>query len=209
MKKVIIMIGVHIFEAALQLSNDKKAPLLDVSKHWFKLRKIKNPEKRGRPDILHRSLIALLDSPLNKVGKLRVSFSTVSNPDVSYVIDPSLRIPRSYNRFVGLFAELLRNGEIKSGLIKKMNTRNILEGKKIYLLSSRGEKIGFQGLLDKIKLDDKQLFLIGGFQKGEWEKPLPFNEKISIYDQVLSSSQVCAIITTLGYLKYEMNRNQE
>ena len=201
------MISVHIFEAAIQLSNDKNSPLLDVSKHRFKLKKMKNPEKRGRPDILHRSLITLLDSPLNKVGKLRVSFSTVSEPDVSYVIDPSIRIPRSYNRFAGLFAELLKHGRIKSGLVRKISTIDLIQGKTVYLLSSKGRKIGFRGLLDKIKLDDEQLFLIGGFQKGEWEKPLSFDEKISIYEETLSASQVCAIIATLAYLKYEMTKN--
>lgn len=53
-----------------------------------------------RPDILHQELLALLDSPLNKAGKLRVYVHSASN--VLIEVNPKCRIPRTYKRFAGL-----------------------------------------------------------------------------------------------------------
>lgn len=43
-----------------------------------------------RPDILHRCLLSLQDSPLNKAGLLRVYVHTLDN--VLIEIDPSCRV---------------------------------------------------------------------------------------------------------------------
>jgi hypothetical protein len=44
--------------------------------------------------------MALLDSPLNKAGLLRVFIHTASN--VLIEVSPHIRIPRTYKRFAGL-----------------------------------------------------------------------------------------------------------
>ena len=61
----------------------------------------KNPADY-RPDICHQSLLALLDSPLNKAGLLQIYLRTKKN--VLIEIHPSLRIPRTIKRFNGLMA---------------------------------------------------------------------------------------------------------
>lgn len=53
-----------------------------------------------RPDIVHQVLLALLDSPLNKAGLLRVFIHSASN--VLMEVSPHIRIPRTYKRFAGL-----------------------------------------------------------------------------------------------------------
>ena len=53
-----------------------------------------------RPDITHQALMALLDSPLNKAGLLRVFIHTANN--VLIEVSPHIRIPRTYKRFAGL-----------------------------------------------------------------------------------------------------------
>lgn len=53
-----------------------------------------------RPDILHQELLALLDSPLNKAGKLHVYVHSASN--VLIEVNAKCRIPRTYKRFAGL-----------------------------------------------------------------------------------------------------------
>jgi len=55
-----------------------------------------------RPDITHHCLLSLFDSPLNKRGLLKVYIKTASNVIID--IDPSCRIPRTFNRFSSLIA---------------------------------------------------------------------------------------------------------
>jgi rRNA small subunit pseudouridine methyltransferase Nep1 len=69
-------------------------------------------ERRGRPDIVHFSLLEALGSPLNKEGLLQVYVHTISNFVIS--INPETRLPRNYDRFVGLFEQLFKLGQIPS-----------------------------------------------------------------------------------------------
>jgi len=74
--------------------------LLDVSLHYHAMKNLKDREKRGRPDIVHTTLLELLESPLNKEGHLEVYVHTYQGHVI--FIDPSTRIPRNYNRFGAL-----------------------------------------------------------------------------------------------------------
>eukprot|EP00485_Elphidium_margaritaceum_P024333 CAMPEP_0202713680 /NCGR_PEP_ID=MMETSP1385-20130828/57778_1 /ASSEMBLY_ACC=CAM_ASM_000861 /TAXON_ID=933848 /ORGANISM="Elphidium margaritaceum" /LENGTH=254 /DNA_ID=CAMNT_0049374107 /DNA_START=26 /DNA_END=790 /DNA_ORIENTATION=- len=65
-----------------------------------------------RPDIVHQALLALLDSPLNKAGKLKIFIRTQKNVIID--VNPKLRIPRTYNRFAGLMVQLLYQFRIKA-----------------------------------------------------------------------------------------------
>ena len=77
----------------------------------------------SRPDICHQvlmtcidnkqSLLALLDSPLNKSGHMQVFILIHSSIEQVYVhtkknvlieINPNIRIPRTYKRFAGLMS---------------------------------------------------------------------------------------------------------
>lgn len=66
----------------------------------------------ARPDITHQCLMALLDSPLNKAGKLLIYIHTAQN--VLIEVHPSLRIPRTFKRFAGLAVELLQRHKIRA-----------------------------------------------------------------------------------------------
>lgn len=50
-------------------------------------------------------LLTLLDSPLNKSGKLQVYIHTARG--VLIEVNPSVRIPRTFKRFGGLMGESL------------------------------------------------------------------------------------------------------
>jgi len=65
-----------------------------------------------RPDILHQELLALLDSPLNKAGMLKIYIQTSKR--ILIDINPSIRIPRTYKRFAGLMVQLLHKMKIKA-----------------------------------------------------------------------------------------------
>jgi len=66
----------------------------------------------ARPDITHQCLMTLLDSPLNKAGKLLIFMHTAQN--VLIEVHPSLRVPRTFKRFAGLCVELLQRQKIRA-----------------------------------------------------------------------------------------------
>lgn len=68
------------------------------------MKALSNGEKRGRPDIIHFALLEALGSPLNIEGLLKVYVHALND----YVIDvnPKTRLPRNYERFIGLIEQL-------------------------------------------------------------------------------------------------------
>lgn len=78
--------------------------ILSSDKHANFLRKQKKDPADYRPDILHQCLLNLLDSPLNRAGKLRVFFRTTKNVLVD--VSPQCRIPRTFDRFCGLMGKI-------------------------------------------------------------------------------------------------------
>jgi rRNA small subunit pseudouridine methyltransferase Nep1 len=65
-----------------------------------------------RPDVVHQCLLHLLDSPLNRSGRLQVFLRTTSG--VLVMVDPRLRVPRSMRLFEVLMARLLFRLKIRS-----------------------------------------------------------------------------------------------
>ena len=65
-----------------------------------------------RPDITHQCLLTLLDSPINKAGKLQVYIRTARG--VLIEVNPTVRIPRTFKRFSGLMVQLLHKLSIRS-----------------------------------------------------------------------------------------------
>ena len=51
-------------------------------------------------------LLTLLDSPINKAGRLQIYIHTAK--DVLIEVSPSVRIPRTFKRFAGLMVQLLQ-----------------------------------------------------------------------------------------------------
>jgi rRNA small subunit pseudouridine methyltransferase Nep1 len=78
--------------------------LLDRSYHHAAMKVLREAEKRGRPDIVHFSLLELLGSPLCKERLLQVYIHTIADNVIS--VDRETRLPRNYNRFLGLMEQL-------------------------------------------------------------------------------------------------------
>lgn len=79
--------------------------LLNCDDHHHILKKNNRELSESRPDITHQCLLALLDSPLNKAGKLQVYVHTTKN--VLIEVNPQVRIPRTFKRFCGLMGNFL------------------------------------------------------------------------------------------------------
>ncbi len=84
--------------------------VLDKSLHYDAMSRLPYKWKRGRPDILHITLLNILDSPLAEDGRLELLVHTVEGR--IFRVDPATRIPKHYDRFKGLMAQLLREGRV-------------------------------------------------------------------------------------------------
>ena len=84
--------------------------MLDQTHHGRAMTRLDGMEKRGRPDITFLSLLSILETPLCKAGLLTVHLHLVDGRVIE--INPDVRLPRNYDRFVGLFEQLLMNGRI-------------------------------------------------------------------------------------------------
>ncbi|KAI9145399.1 Alpha/beta knot methyltransferase [Paraphysoderma sedebokerense] len=93
-------------------SKDAKYQLLNCDDHLALLKKTGKDLSDYRPDITHQCLLTLLDSPLNKAGKLQVYIHTSKN--VLIEVNPHVRIPRTFKRFCGLMVQLLHKLSIRS-----------------------------------------------------------------------------------------------
>jgi rRNA small subunit pseudouridine methyltransferase Nep1 len=107
-------------------------------------RKLHTDPNNYRPDILHHELLALLDSPLNKAGLLKVYIHTKTK--VLIDVHSSIRIPRTYKRFAGLMVQLLHKMKIKAGndsttllkVIKNPFSQHLPAGTRCYGFSCEG-----------------------------------------------------------------------
>lgn len=79
--------------------------LLNCDDHVGAHRKANRDPADSRPDITHQLMMALLDSPLNKAGRLQIYIQTKQN--VLIEVHPSTRIPRTFKRFAGLMGECM------------------------------------------------------------------------------------------------------
>ena len=177
--------------------------LLYIPIHYTALKEYNIPiTKKGRPDILHRSLITALDSPFNKEKQLDIYIHTQENILIS--VNPSMRIPFNYYRFEGLMIQLLEEKRIppneKDNLMKveDINLLDFLRKNKrdIYLLSRRGDMINKEIASNMIGSS----ILIGAFQNGEISKEImkEANHVISISPYThLASTVTCYLLTYL------------
>ena len=82
--------------------------LLDQNFHRQACMQLPDGERRGRPDIVQHTLLALLESPLCKAGRLEVAIHTRDGTLVR--VRPDTRLPRGEQRFQGLLAKVLDAG---------------------------------------------------------------------------------------------------
>lgn len=103
-------IKLHRQVQAAARSRDRRPSrsLLDSSVHHEAMRHLPESARRGRPDLVHFSLLLALDSALNQADQLRVVVHTRN--DERLALSPDTRLMRNYPRFVGLMEKLFREG---------------------------------------------------------------------------------------------------
>jgi rRNA small subunit pseudouridine methyltransferase Nep1 len=165
------------------------AKLLDNALHHSAMLKLKDSEKRGRPDITHNCLLNALGSSLNKEGQMMIFLHTFQNE--IYQFNPEIKLPRNYNRFKGLMSKLLSHQKITFDnltLISRIegNLNSLIKrikNKEIIIFSSKGELI--ERHLDIFDKNPKKNYIaiVGGFQKGGFS-----NNVLALSNKILSIS---------------------
>ena len=143
--------------------------LLDRSYHHAAMKTLKGKEKRGRPDIVHFALLEALGSPLNREGLLRVYVHTTG--DYVITVNSKTRLPRNYNRFVGLMEQLFeqsrapREGSVLLELKRQKLSQLLDEIGPSYVVafSKLGTPQNPQGLFSRLSGEEKLVLIIGGF----------------------------------------------
>ena len=171
--------------------------LLDATYHHHAMRKLPDWKKRGRPDIIHRCLLFALDSWANQQGLLDIYIHT-RNDEIIYV-NPVVRLPKHYQRFLGLFEQLFEKGVVSSKsetflLLKKQSLDSLLQtlAKDSFLLSEQGRSTRLIPFF-RNHIPKPLVVGIGAFPHGEFETAhTVFSECLSIDSLSFSASTVTA-----------------
>lgn len=160
------------------------------------------PEKRGRPDIIHTTLLFILGSPLNMRDFVDTYIHTI-NDEVIW-INPKTRIPKNYNRFKGLMAKLFLEKKIiaNSDTLLKMSKKTMtalikeLSCDKIFVLTEKGKQVTTLNLARAIKKSTTPCIIIGGFPHGDFSSNIYSLDGtfVSIYPESLHTWVVMAKI---------------
>lgn len=159
--------------------------LLDRSYHHAAMGRLQSAWKRGRPDITHITLLEVLGTPLYMRGGLQVYVHTVRNEVIR--VYPGVRLPRNYERFLGLFEQLLQMGEVPPGgppllKVEKGGLERLIariRPSKVIALTTLGKPRPLMELCEGLAHLSKPMFLIGGFPRGHFE-----NETLQLADHV-------------------------
>ena len=177
-------IEVVFLESSLELMDNR---LLDIGESRKKIRK--DSGKRGRPDIVHVSLLNLMEKPFVLNGNVEVFVHIYD--DRVFKLSNNIRLPKNYERFKGLMRQLLLYEKVPPGskdpLIWKVSDSldEYLNGKRIILLSEDGIPSNID---DVIRLSSSTGYPIGigAFSHGGFSKRVSANvyEAFSLYNGV-------------------------
>lgn len=176
----------------------KDYELLTSDKHKGLLKKFRKDPSDYRPDITHQCLMMLLDSPLNRAGKLQIYIHTKKN--VLIEVNPQTRIPRTFDRFCGLMVQLLHKLSVSAAdrpqkllkVIKNPITDHLPTGCPKFSTSFKGEPLNASDVLSE---ERPVVFVIGAIAKGSIDPDYAEN-CISFSSYPLSAALSCAKLCT-------------
>jgi rRNA small subunit pseudouridine methyltransferase Nep1 len=141
-----------------------------------------------------------MDSPLNKAGKLKVYIRTKNN--ILIEVNPKCRIPRTYNRFEGLMAVLLKklsirakeSSEVLLRVIKNPITDYFPEGSYVVTFNEKSRLVNNDEFANNCsKTFSNIVIVVGAISKGDVEIDY-HHDSVSISSYALSAGAVCSKI---------------
>lgn len=144
-------------------------------------------------------MLTLLDSPVNKAGKLQIYIQTAKG--VLIEVSPIVRIPRTFKRFSGLMVQLLHRLSIKGAnsqerllrVIQNPITDHLPPKCRKVTLSFDAPVVRVREYIDTLGDNESICVFIGAMAKGPDNFADAFvDEKISISNFSLSASVACS-----------------
>jgi rRNA small subunit pseudouridine methyltransferase Nep1 len=152
---------------------DASGILLDRSFHHSGMAKLRDSEKRGRPDLVHAALLSVTGTPLYLEGRVRAFVHTY--PDLVLEVAEKTRVPKSYLRFRGLMEKALvdrpQSGLVRvypasiGELVKRVIVPDLVVG-----LSVQGRPSKLEELAERIRNARNPCVLVGGFPRGHFSE---------------------------------------
>ncbi|KAL2922124.1 Ribosomal RNA small subunit methyltransferase NEP1 [Bienertia sinuspersici] len=163
-------------KASLEVAKvGKTYQILNSEDHANFLKKHNKNPADYRPDIVHQALLMILDSPLNKAGRIRAVY-VKTEKGVLFEVKPHVRIPRTYKRFAGIMLQLLQKLSISAAgkrdklfrVVKNPVTQYLpLNSRKIGFSFSSEKLVDIQKYVDAVKDDSSFVFVVGAMAHGK------------------------------------------
>ncbi|OJD09808.1 ribosomal RNA small subunit methyltransferase NEP1 [Emergomyces pasteurianus Ep9510] len=178
---------------------EEKYSLLNSDEHIGVMRKMNRDISDARPDITHQCLLTLLDSPINKAGKLQIYIHTAKG--VLIEVSPTVRIPRTFKRFAGLMVQLLHRLSIRSTnsqekllkVIKNPITDHLPPNCRKVTLSFEAPVVRVNDYIESLGPKESICVFVGAMAKGRDDFADGFkDDTISISNYSLSASVACS-----------------
>lgn len=187
---------------------DPSEILLDRSFHHTAMLRLRDAEKRGRPDLVHTALLSATSTPLFLDGMLRMYVHT-SN-DLVLEVREGTRIPKNYIRFRGLAEKLLAErpneglvrvygGSIEH-LVAKVISPDLTVG-----FSTQGKPAGLAEVAQDLMARRSPCVIVGAFPHGHFSRETlaSIGELLRIHRTPLESHVV------VSRLLYEVEKASE
>ena len=157
---------------ARKLGKHTSEILLDNSWHFAAMKGIKNEMKRGRPDLVHFSILEATTIPLYFKNKIKLYIHTIDDKVISF--GSNVHVPKSYHRFAGVIEKLYREKQIVANNdvlleIKDQTFSQLLDEinpSKVIGFSTNGISSSYEKIVSNIS--DDVCLVLGGFQKGHF-----------------------------------------
>ena len=170
--------------------------MLDRSVHHSAMLKLKDGYRRGRPDLVHLTLLSVTSTPLHQEGNAKVYIHTIDDTVLEF--EGGARPPKSYARFRNLMEKLLVERP-EDGLVRVKDSTLPLLLKSIGTdlsvgLSVQGASVRLEALARDLSEKENPAVAVGGFPRGHF---LPrdleaFDELARIDDRALDAHVVAA-----------------
>ena len=146
--------------------------LLDNSWHFAAMKGLKDEIKRGRPDLVHFSILEATTIPLYLQNRLNLFVHTIDDKVIHF--GKNVHLPKSYHRFEGVIEKLYQEKKIISNneLLLELKDQTFLEliseinPSKIIGFSTEGQLSSYEKIAAQIS--DNSCIVLGGFQKGHF-----------------------------------------
>ena len=161
-----------VISHARKLGKHPSEILLDNSWHFAAIKGIENELKRGRPDLVHFSILEATTIPLYFKNKMKLYVHTIDDKIIAF--GKNVHIPKSYHRFEGVIEKLYQEKKIKTNddLLLEIQDKTFSElldeinPSKVIGFSTKGTLSSYEKIAAKIS--DNACIVLGGFQKGHF-----------------------------------------